>query len=79
VDFWYPIEHVVNFKRGVYVNALHQLAPFARQVAGAQAIPPPNVESRRWSRPRGRRRPAGGRTGPSLEPVVGTTGESDQG
>ena len=57
VDFWYPLEHVVNFKRTVYTHALHHLAPFARQVAGAQAIPTPNLEPRRWSRPRPRRRP----------------------
>ena len=41
VDFWYPAEHVVLFKRGVYRSALRHLAPFARQVAGAQAVPPP--------------------------------------
>ena len=41
VDFWYPAEHVVLFKRGVYCSALRHLAPFARQIAGAQAIPPP--------------------------------------
>jgi putative (di)nucleoside polyphosphate hydrolase len=41
VDFWYPAEHVVLFKRQVYCSALRHLAPFARQVAGAQAIPPP--------------------------------------
>jgi putative (di)nucleoside polyphosphate hydrolase len=57
VDFWYPLEHVVNFKRTVYTHALHHLAPFARQVAGAQAIPALSFEPRRWSRPRGRRRP----------------------
>ncbi len=53
VDFWYPLEHVVNFKRMVYTHALHHLAPFARQVAGTQAVPPVAVEPRRWSRPRG--------------------------
>ena len=41
VDFWYPVEHVVTFKRGVYDSALRHLAPFARQVAGAQAVPTP--------------------------------------
>ncbi len=51
VDFWYPLEHVVIFKRGVYASALRHLAPFARQLAGVQAIP------RRRPRPgRGRRR-----------------------
>lgn len=27
VDFWYPLEHVVPFKRGVYRQALAMLAP----------------------------------------------------
>ena len=38
VDFWYPVENVVTFKREVYVRALHHLAPFARLVAGEAAI-----------------------------------------
>src|SRR3546814_18477000 len=42
VDFWYPLEHVVTFKRGVYGSALRHLAPFARQIAGQQAVPHPN-------------------------------------
>lgn len=41
VDFWYPAQHVVSFKRGVYARALQHLAPLARTVAGAGAIPPP--------------------------------------
>ena len=41
VDFWYPMEHVVTFKRGVYACALEHLAPLARAVAGAGAVPPP--------------------------------------
>jgi putative (di)nucleoside polyphosphate hydrolase len=45
VDFWYPLEHVVNFKRRVYAQALHHLARKAQAVAGAAAIlsqaPPP--------------------------------------
>lgn len=41
VDFWYPVEHVVTFKREVYWSALRHLAPFARLAAGAQAVPPP--------------------------------------
>jgi putative (di)nucleoside polyphosphate hydrolase len=41
VDFWYPLEHVVLFKRGVYASALRHLASFARAVAGAQAVPAP--------------------------------------
>jgi putative (di)nucleoside polyphosphate hydrolase len=39
---------VVIFKRGVYASALRHLAPFARQIAGPQAIPPPAAEA--WSR-----------------------------
>ena len=41
VDFWYPMEHVVTFKRHVYARALHHLAPLAREVAGPQAVPQP--------------------------------------
>lgn len=41
VDYWYPLAHVVPFKRSVYARALHYLAPLARAVAGAQAIPEP--------------------------------------
>ena len=41
VDFWYPAEHVVSFKREVYVRALHHLAPHALTVAGEGAVPPP--------------------------------------
>lgn len=40
VDFWYPAEHVVSFKREVYVRALEHLAPHAREVAGEGAVPP---------------------------------------
>lgn len=41
VDFWYPVEHVVMFKRGVYARALRHLAPLAQGVArgGIQAMP----------------------------------------
>jgi putative (di)nucleoside polyphosphate hydrolase len=59
-DFWYPLEHVVTFKRGVYGSALRHLAPFARQIAGQQAIPPlrpearPRPPARRQSGQRGR-------------------------
>lgn len=41
VDFWYPQAHVVAFKRGVYARALAHLAPMARAVAGAEAVPEP--------------------------------------
>jgi len=40
VDFWYPAEHVVSFKREVYVRALQHLAVAARAVAGEVAVPP---------------------------------------
>ena len=58
VDFWYPLEHVVTFKRHVYASALQHLAPFARHVAGDQAVPPPGPVLAGWSRHRGRTRPA---------------------
>ncbi|GAB3729961.1 RNA pyrophosphohydrolase [Luteimonas pelagia] len=47
VDFWYPVDHVVTFKRGVYARALDHLAPLARQVAGATAIPQARRAARR--------------------------------
>ena len=68
VDFWYPLEHVVVFKRGVYSSALRHLAPLARQVAGTQAIPAPLVETR----PRARRPQRRQRVG-----VQGRTRDSD--
>lgn len=40
VDFWYPAEHVVSFKREVYVRALQHLAAAARAAAGEEAVPP---------------------------------------
>src|SRR3546814_20312343 len=58
VDFWYPLEHVVTFKRGVYGSALRHLAPFARQIAGQQEVPHPNPrqdERVRAGRPERRR------------------------
>ena len=39
VDFWDPAQHVVSFKREVYVRALEHLAPHARAVAGDSAVP----------------------------------------
>ncbi|HET8819078.1 MAG TPA: RNA pyrophosphohydrolase [Xanthomonadaceae bacterium] len=54
VDFWYPVEHVVTFKRGVYASALRHLAPIAREVAGPQAVPLPSLAT---TRPFGSRRP----------------------
>jgi putative (di)nucleoside polyphosphate hydrolase len=32
VDFWYPLAHVVAFKREVYERALRHLAPLADQL-----------------------------------------------
>lgn len=38
VDFWYPLEHVVDFKREVYVRALSHVAPKAQAVASEASI-----------------------------------------
>ncbi len=38
VDFWHPLEHVVEFKREVYVQALMFLAPLAQAASVAAAI-----------------------------------------
>lgn len=38
VDFWYPLQHVVNFKRDVYQRALCHLAPLAQAMAVQAAI-----------------------------------------
>lgn len=49
VDFWYPLEHVVNFKRRVYAQALHHLARKAQLVvAGASILSraPPPIDAR---------------------------------
>jgi len=47
VDFWYPVEHVVIFKRGVYARALRHLAPLARGIAGSgvQSMPTSALEA----------------------------------
>lgn len=39
VDFWYPLDHVVSFKRGVYERALRHLAPAARRLSPIPAPP----------------------------------------
>jgi putative (di)nucleoside polyphosphate hydrolase len=52
VDFWYPVEHVVTFKRGVYNSALRHLAPVARRIAGLQAVPVPGPDPRDLRDPR---------------------------
>jgi len=65
VDFWYPMRHVVTFKRDVYANALRHLAPFARQIAGAHAIPTSGSErGAAGDSRRGRRLSAFGRIPP---------------
>ena len=58
---------MVTFKRGVYSSALRHLAPFARQIAGLQAIPQSRTEawSRMSARPRhGQRGGTGNGSGP---------------
>jgi len=67
VDFWYPVEHVVVFKRGVYARALRHLAPVAQRVVGDQAVPLPAPDMRAtgsWHRQRPRhpgQRPSAGK------------------
>ena len=39
VDFWYPGENVVHFKREVYIQALQLLSPHARNLAGDENVP----------------------------------------
>lgn len=71
VDFWYPVEHVVMFKRGVYARALGHLASYARSVVSTLAMPPQRLDrpaEGQHGRPRPRNRPArkrdqGGQTG----------------
>jgi putative (di)nucleoside polyphosphate hydrolase len=52
VDFWYPVEHVVTFKRRVYARALVHLAPQAQATAtgttilGQQPMLPPENDER---------------------------------
>jgi putative (di)nucleoside polyphosphate hydrolase len=38
VDFWYPADNVVSFKREVYLRALHHFAGTARSLVGSEAI-----------------------------------------
>lgn len=47
VDFWYPLDHVVTFKRSVYASALAHLAPVARGLCGPGAVPE-RVLQRGW-------------------------------
>lgn len=59
VDFWYPLEHVVSFKRRVYAQALKHLAPLAERASGAAILhlAPPNLDAEAAS-PRRERRAA---------------------
>ena len=67
VDFWYPVEHVVTFKRGVYARALRHLAPLAERI-GASLRPMPGAAQEAWlpgssaGHDRPRRRTRGGRS-----------------
>ncbi|MBS0486388.1 MAG: RNA pyrophosphohydrolase [Proteobacteria bacterium] len=38
VDFWYPLAHVVPFKRDVYERALRHLAPLAETLRGMALV-----------------------------------------
>ncbi len=44
VDFWYPVEHVVMFKRSVYARALSHLSQAAQDVAEIATMPPRLLE-----------------------------------
>ena len=48
VDFWYPVEHVVMFKRGVYARALRHLAPMAEQAATTMIGGMPATAAQAW-------------------------------
>lgn len=48
VDFWYPVEHVVMFKRGVYARALRHLAPMADTAASADIGVMPAAAAEAW-------------------------------
>jgi len=54
VDYWYPVENVVYFKREVYARALSHVAAAARGVAGPEAVPEPILPPVAGG-PRGRR------------------------
>lgn len=45
VDFWYPPQHVVAFKRKVYERALRQLEPLAVRHLGLSLAPVPPAAS----------------------------------
>lgn len=39
VDFWYPVRHVISFKRRVYVRALQHLEPLLPNIRGSAENP----------------------------------------
>ena len=39
VDFWYPAEHVVDFKREVYRRALRYFAPLVEAACSVEIVP----------------------------------------
>ncbi|HEX7340945.1 MAG TPA: RNA pyrophosphohydrolase [Rhodanobacteraceae bacterium] len=43
VDFWYPAEHVVTFKRDVYERALRQFAPMVEDACQVDVGRPPRA------------------------------------
>lgn len=45
VDFWYPQDNVVSFKREVYVRALRHLAPIASRVIRGGIPPEPATKA----------------------------------
>jgi putative (di)nucleoside polyphosphate hydrolase len=47
VDFWYPAEHVVSFKRQVYARALRQFAPLVERACEVEVGPQPALATRR--------------------------------
>ena len=59
VDYWYPIDNVVTFKREVYQRALHHLADFGRRIAGDVAVPHQQLPA--FLVPAGRSRPRSAR------------------
>ncbi len=52
VEFWYPLDHVVSFKRDVYLRALQHLAPVAQHLAhGASILSRRPADARTAQRP----------------------------
>lgn len=59
VDYWYPAQAVVSFKRQVYQRALQELAPLLFPNNAAMIVPP---ATRRRPNPRSRRSRRNGQT-----------------